>query len=142
MTTNTAIPTSGLEDFEEKMEALGDKEVDNEEGNDSWINNLVREYAKVKKETEEEIKREEEAGDVDLEGLEPPLLDPTWGLGGTNGTRSRRAVDDGTKGNTDDDGSVAKAASGSGCMVEVWRCLSGVLEAGVMHLDTPGGIMR
>ena len=123
------------------MEALGEKEVDNEEGNESWINNLVREYAKVKKETEEEIKSEEETSNLDLEGLEPPLLDPTWGLGVANGTRSRRAVDDDTKMNIVADKSVANASTGSGCMVEVWRCLSGVLEAGVMHLDTSGGIM-
>ena len=28
------------------------------------------------------------------------------------------------------------------CMVETWRCLSGVMEEGVRHMERPGGLQR
>ena len=36
---------SGLEEFEEKIEALGQQEEENK--SETWISNLVKEYAKV-----------------------------------------------------------------------------------------------
>ena len=42
--TNAFLVT-GLEEFEEKIEALGQQEEENK--SETWINNLVKEYAKV-----------------------------------------------------------------------------------------------
>ena len=84
---------------------------------------------------------EEQDEDVELEDLEPPLLDPMWGLNLTNTTqRSKRSSEDeqpSTNNVQPDDGDASK----SQCMLGVWRCLSGVLESGVMHIDRPGGLM-
>ena len=40
-----ALLVSGLEEFEEKIEALGQQEEENK--SETWISNLVKEYAKV-----------------------------------------------------------------------------------------------
>ena len=98
---------------------------------------------KVKKEAEQEMEEEDEEQneDVELEDLEPPLLDPMWGLNLTNATqRSKRSSEDEQPSPNkveQDDASGPK----SQCMLGVWRCLSGVLESGVMHIDRPGGLM-
>jgi len=103
----------------------------------------VKEYAKVKKEAEEEMKEdgEEQDEDIEQEDLEPPLLDPMWGLNWTNTTQRRNK-----RSSEDEQPSANKVeqedtTSKSQCMLGVWRCLSGVLESGVMHIDRPGGIM-
>ena len=41
-----AFLAAGLEEFEEKIEALG-QEQEEEEKSETWISNLVKEYAKV-----------------------------------------------------------------------------------------------
>merc|ERR1711981_858738 len=128
----------GLEEFEEKIEALGQQEEEDNKS-ETWISNLVKEYAKVKKEAEQEMEEEEEEQneDVELEDLEPPLLDPMWGLNLTNTTRTKRSSEDeGPSPNK-----IEQDGSNSQCMLGVWRCLSGVLESGVMHIDRPGGLM-
>ena len=40
-----ALLVAGLEEFEEKIEALGQQEEENK--SETWISNLVKEYAKV-----------------------------------------------------------------------------------------------
>ena len=40
-----AFLVAGLEEFEEKIEALGQQEEENK--SETWISNLVKEYAKV-----------------------------------------------------------------------------------------------
>ena len=97
-------------------------------------------YAKVKKEAEEEMKEDadEQDEDVELEDLEPPLLDPMWGLNFTTTTRNKRSSED-------EEPAANQVQKDNGdksqCMLGVWRCLSGVLESGVMHIDRPGGLM-
>ena len=94
---------------------------------------------KVKKEAEQEMEEddEEQDEDVELEDLEPPLLDPMWGLNLTNTTRTKRSSED----EEPSPNKIEEDASKSQCMLGVWRCLSGVLESGVMHIDRPGGLM-
>ena len=41
-----AFLVAGLEEFEEKIEALG-KQEEEEKKSETWISNLVKEYAKV-----------------------------------------------------------------------------------------------
>ena len=105
--------------------------------------NLLKHYVKVMKEAEEEMKEdgEEQDEDIEQEDLEPPLLDPMWGLNWTNTTQRRNK-----RSSEDEQPSANKVeqedtTSKSQCMLGVWRCLSGVLESGVMHIDRPGGIM-
>ena len=42
-----AFLVAGLEEFEEKIEALGKQEEEEENKSETWISNLVKEYAKV-----------------------------------------------------------------------------------------------
>ena len=42
-----AFLVAGLEEFEEKIEALGQQEEEEENKSETWISNLVKEYAKV-----------------------------------------------------------------------------------------------
>ena len=44
--TTNAFLAAGLEEFEEKIEALGQQEEE-ENKSETWISNLVKEYAKV-----------------------------------------------------------------------------------------------
>ena len=100
---------------------------------------LVKYHTKVKKEAEQEMEEDDEVQDedVELEDLEPPLLDPMWGLNWTNTTRSKRSSEDEEL----SPNKIEQEGSKSQCMLGVWRCLSGVLESGVMHIDRPGGLM-
>ena len=47
--TANAFLAAGLEEFEEKIEALGQQEEE-ENKSETWISNLVKEYAKVNSE--------------------------------------------------------------------------------------------
>ena len=131
-----SISFSGLEEFEEKIEALGEEEEITEDG-ENWINSLVKEFANVKKEVEEELKIENgKAESTEMPDLEPPDLQTRWGLNLMNGTRQKRETgyEEFLEPNSIEDG-------GSDCRVGVWRCLSGVLEGGVRSMDRPGGVM-
>ena len=80
---------------------------------------------------------EEQDEEVELKDLEPPLLDPMWGLNFKNTTRTKRSSED----EDPSPNKISEDVSKSQCMIGVWRCLSGVLESGVMHIDRPGGLM-
>ena len=131
---------TGLEEFEEKIEAL-EKKTEKGEEEGGWLTTIVREFAKVKQEVEQELDQgQEENIDVEQEDLEPPLLDPTWGLGyGTNSNRGKRELlddHDEKMENTHKDGSDADQ-----CRKKVWRCMSGVLERGVKYVENPLGLL-
>ena len=40
------------------------------------------------------------------------------------------------------DGMVEQLVGEDKCRLEVWRCVSGVMEGGVKFLDKPGGLLR
>jgi hypothetical protein len=131
-------PVAGLEEFEEKMDALGQEEEATHGGTTGWIDSLVAEFAAVKKQVEEELAVGKEAGEeVEQEDLEPPDLDLKWGLGVTSSTRSQRSVGEEEAGR----GPNGAGEPGPQCVVKVWRCLSGLLEGGVVRVDRPGGVM-
>ena len=60
---------SGLEDFENKIDKIASG-TDNDEN--SWINKLYNKYNETSEDNFELSN--------DMEGLEPPMLDETWGL--------------------------------------------------------------
>jgi hypothetical protein len=62
---------SGLEEFEEKVDQIAEGEDD---GENSWIKKIYDQFSFFN----DGSNTVEEA---DMDGLEPPLLDETWGLG-------------------------------------------------------------
>merc|ERR1712083_1024860 len=62
---------SGLEEFEEKIDKIAEGEDD---GENSWISKIYNQFSFF---NDGENSLEEN----DMDGLEPPLLDETWGLG-------------------------------------------------------------
>ena len=66
---NTINP--GLEEFEEKIDKIAEGEDD---GENSWISKIYNQFSFF---NDGENSLEEN----DMDGLEPPLLDETWGLG-------------------------------------------------------------
>ena len=62
---------SGLEEFEEKIDKIAEGEDD---GENSWISKIYNQFSFF---NDGENTLEEN----DMDGLEPPLLDETWGLG-------------------------------------------------------------
>ena len=61
----------GLEEFEEKVDRIAEGEDD---GDDSWISKIYNQFSFF---NDGDNSLEEN----DMDGLEPPLLDETWGLG-------------------------------------------------------------
>ena len=61
----------GLEEFEEKVDRIAEGEDD---GENSWISKIYNQFSFF---NDGENSLEEN----DMDGLEPPLLDETWGLG-------------------------------------------------------------
>ena len=61
----------GLEEFEEKVDRIAEGEDD---GESSWISKIYNQFSFF---NDGENSLEEN----DMDGLEPPLLDETWGLG-------------------------------------------------------------
>ena len=61
----------GLEEFEEKVDRIAEGEDD---GDDSWISKIYNKFSFF---NDDDNSLEEN----DMDGLEPPLLDETWGLG-------------------------------------------------------------
>merc|ERR1719365_491445 len=62
---------AGLEEFEEKVDRIAEGEDD---GENSWISKIYNQFSFF---NDGENSLEEN----DMDGLEPPLLDETWGLG-------------------------------------------------------------
>ena len=75
-----------MEEFEEKVNSWGDQEEANTDET-SWIGNILKEFAKVKKDVEEEIINVEDDSTHDNHDIEPPLLDPRWGLAADSGLK-------------------------------------------------------
>jgi len=141
----------GLEEFEEKIERLGQaEEKKQEEEGGSWINSILKELLRVKQETEEEMKEQEDeavddaADEEDLEKIEPPLLDMSWTEDQQKlqtivdeqvaKKRIKRSVETKNK-------KLKEADIQESCKIKIWRCMSGVLESGVKYIEKPGGIM-
>lgn len=61
----------GLEEFEEKIDRIADGE---DSSNDSWISKIYNQFSFFNDEDNSLVEE-------DMDGLEPPILDETWGLG-------------------------------------------------------------
>ena len=61
---------SGLEEFEEKV----DKIAEGQDTGDSWISQIFNQFSFLND-------VDNQLTENDLDGIEPPILDETWGLG-------------------------------------------------------------
>jgi len=141
----------GLEEFEEKIDKIAEGEDD---GENSWISKIYNQFSFF---NDGENSLEEN----DMDGLEPPLLDETWGLGvrtaGKDLTANttveepveildlnlkaeaavtktkREAIEEEEEGTEDE--------TEEKCRVDMWRCLSKVIEGGLHYMDKPEGLM-
>jgi len=88
----------------------------------------------------------------DMEGLEPPLLDQTWGLGQRTNKREIMAnatIEESVPLNSSEEHPTKEKRSTDEqeddveekCRVEMWRCFSKVVEGGLHYMDSPDGIM-
>merc|ERR1711892_802032 len=64
----------GLEEFEEKIDKIAEGQ---DGGDDNWISKIYNQFSFFN-----EV--DDQLTDADMDGLEPPLLDETWGLGVRN----------------------------------------------------------
>ena len=62
---------SGLEEFEEKIDKIAEGQ---DSGDDNWISKIYNQFSFFND-------GDNSVEEADMEGLEPPLLDTTWGLG-------------------------------------------------------------
>ena len=60
----------GLEDFENKIDKIASGD---DKGENSWINDVYNKYGNGTEDDDNEVV-------PNIEGLEPPMLDETWGL--------------------------------------------------------------
>jgi len=143
---------AGLEEFEEKIDKIAEGEDD---GENSWISKIYNQFSFF---NDGQNSLEEN----DMDGLEPPILDETWGLGLRNAAKDitanttleepveildlkledkmentktkREAVDENDEEANEED-------TEEKCRVDMWRCLSKVIEGGLHYMDKPEGLM-
>ena len=72
---------TGLEEFEEKIDKIAEGEDD---GENSWISKIYNQFSFF---NDGQNSLEEN----DMDGLEPPILDETWGLGLRNAAKGEQA---------------------------------------------------
>ena len=68
-----------MEEFEEKIDAIAEGEDD---GESSWISKIYNQFSFFNE-------GDNSLAESDMEGLEPPLLDTTWGLGQRTNKKGR-----------------------------------------------------
>jgi len=139
----------GLEEFEEKIDKIAEGQ---DGGDDNWISKIYNQFSFFN-----EV--DDQLTDADMDGLEPPLLDETWGLGIRNGSvknitanatieepvklndeensRKKRSVNN----ETEEEEEMELEDTEEKCRVDMWRCLSKVIEGGLHYIDDPDGLM-
>jgi len=140
---------TGLEEFEEKIDKIAEGQ---DGGDDNWISKIYNQFSFFN-----EV--DDQLTDADMDGLEPPLLDETWGLGIRNGSvknitanatieepvklndeensRKKRSVNN----ETEEEEEMELEDTEEKCRVDMWRCLSKVIEGGLHYIDDPDGLM-
>jgi len=139
----------GLEEFEEKIDKIAEGQ---DGGDDNWISKIYNQFSFFND-------VDNQLTEADMDGLEPPLLDETWGLGVRNGSirnitanatieepvklndeensRKKRSIDEETEEEEEEEVEDTEEK----CRVDMWRCLSKVIEGGLHYIDDPDGLM-
>jgi len=136
---------SGLEEFEEKV----DKIAEGQDTGDSWISQIFNQFSFLND-------VDNQLTETDLDGIEPPILDETWGLGIRNSSALKKisanaTIEDPVKLDNAETVSRKKREATEEsedepmdteekCRVEMWRCLSRVVEGGLHYIDNPDGL--
>ena len=119
----------GLEDFENSIDKISSGNGDDEP---SWIQKIFYKYREyVNPFEDDEVV-------LELDGLEPPMLDETWGIRyETNDAHTNFAVVDNSFGNQLK-GIYNKTSIN--CKTKMWRCVARVAEGGLDYFHRPEGI--
>jgi len=136
---------SGLEEFEEKV----DKIAEGQDTGDSWISQIFNQFSFLND-------VDNQLTENDLDGIEPPILDETWGLGIRNSSALKKVPANTTveepikldnaenlsrnKRFVTDEDEEELEESEEKCRVDMWRCLSKVVEGGLHYIDHPEGL--
>lgn len=142
MDVEESLLWQGLEEFEEKIDAIAEGEDD---GETSWISNIYNQFSFFND-------GDNSVEEADMEGLEPPLLDTTWGLGQRTNNKEIMAnatIEESVPLNSSEEQSTKEKRSTDEqeddveekCRVEMWRCFSKVIEGGLHYMDSPDGIL-
>jgi len=137
----------GLEEFEEKIDKIAEGQDD---ADGSWISQIYNQFSFFNDDVDNKLT------EADMDGIEPPLLDETWGLGIRNSSsfksvsanttisepvkldesrKKREATEEETEDVVDENMDVEEK-----CRVDMWRCLSRVIEGGLHYIDNPDGL--
>lgn len=126
----------GLEEFEEKIDRI----AENKESNTSWISKIYKEFSE--KYGKDNFENES------LDGLEPPILDETWGLGARKSSNF-----DNTTSNTfklQEHGYTIEVQKKreqnnligeSMCKKTIWRCFSSIIEDSLHYMENSEGLI-
>jgi hypothetical protein len=142
-----------LEEFEEKIDKIAEGQ---DGGDDNWISKIYNQFSFFN-----EV--DDQLSETDMDGLEPPLLDETWGLGVRNSSfknitanatieepvklnneensRKKRSIDDDDDVEENENEEEELVDTEEKCRVDMWRCLSKVIEGGLHYIDDPDGLM-
>ena len=146
----------GLEEFEEKMDTLGESG----EKESSWLGSILQgvlSEADLDEEEEEEEEREVESEktkeEEDVDYVEPPFLDTR--LGGLESSqalirRRRSATTHARQGKQKksqgeevvEEDKIFEGEEERSCTVELWRCLARAFEPTVRQAEKDGSIAR
>merc|ERR1719297_412570 len=140
---------SGLEEFEEKIDKIAEGQ---DSGEENWISRIYNQFS-VFNDVDNKL------AETDLEGIEPPILDETWGLGLRNASSFKKVTANATVEEpvkleeeevsrkkrevieeAEDDEEAEIADTEEKCRVDMWRCLSRVIEGGLHYIDNPDGL--
>jgi len=141
---------SGLEEFEEKIDKIAEGQ---DHGEDNWISRIYNQFSFFND-------VDNSLADTDMDGIEPPMLDETWGLGIRNSssfkkTTANTTIEEPVKLDTESasrkkreviededvlDDEVESLDTEEKCRVDMWRCLSHVIEGGLHYIDNPEGL--
>ena len=144
----------GLEEFEEKMDTLGESG----EKESSWLGSILQgvlSEADLDEEEEEEreVESEKTKEEEDVDYVEPPFLDTR--LGGLESSqalirRRRSATTHARQGKQKksqgeevvEEDKTFEGEEERSCTVELWRCLARAFEPTVRQAETDGSIAR
>ena len=148
----------GLEEFEEKMDTLGESG----EKESSWLGSILQgvlseadldEEEEEEEEEEREVESEKTKEEEDVEYVEPPFLDTR--LGGLESsqalvrrrrsttTHARQGKQKKTQGEeVVEEDKIFEGEEERICTVELWRCLAHAFEPTVRQAEKDGSITR
>jgi len=115
----------GLEEFEEKI----DKISEHQGREDSWLTKMFNMF-------NDKYGKDDPLSANDLDGIDPPVLDETWGLSlQTSGKKNNTTIEEPISLKHEEKSKILE----DNCRVELWRCLSLVIENSLHYMDNSEG---